>query len=206
MLLFSKNIQRMFTQIPRILPLNSTVTRFKIWEIDESQKKTCKDKKIHSVSIETGQIYASLEQSKVVVLEKDPDQNPVMSRIFSTNPNSCLELKTHVVNEHILNGEPNHVITIAGLNAEVIKCQLKNFLRIGHRYGSTIYVGRDALSFDNHKSLQELLSNVLIESGLESILQQPVKNKCESGIIQALVLAEKIEQGQENSAQNACKK
>lgn len=196
MLLF-RTAKRSFASIPRILPLNSTLTRFKIWETEKSPNHGPMDKKIYSVSIETGKIYASLDQDKVSLLRKDEECEFVF---FKSTFSLDEKLKSFIINEHTLNGEPNHIITLQGLKYDNIKKSLNYFLDHGHRYGSPMWKGgMNGFPVNNEKNISQLLTNVLTKSDIQSILKQPVLDTSESGIIKSLIEAEKIEKAQEDN-------
>ncbi|MBP9726316.1 MAG: hypothetical protein KBD83_02465 [Gammaproteobacteria bacterium] len=192
MLIFN-NAKRGFSSIPRLLPLNSTLTRFKIWETEKLQKPHSVDSTIHSVSIETGRIYASLDQDKVNMVKKDKEFEYCFFRSIPLGT----ELKNFIINEHVLNGKPNHVITLQGLNSESIENMLSYFLYRGHRYGTPMWVGGiNGFSTTNDENITQLLNSLLVQSGIESILGQSIPDDSESGLVKSLIEAEKIEKNQ----------
>ncbi len=196
MLLFN-NAKRGFASIPRLLPLNSTLTRFKVWETEKLQKQPSTDNKIYSVSIETGRIYASLDQDKVNMVKKDKEFEYSFFRAIPLGT----ELNKFIINEHVLNGEPNHVITLQGLNSENIQNILSQFLYRGHHYGASMWVGgMNGFTVTNDKNISQLLNSLLVISGIESILGHSIPDDSESGLVNALIEAEKIEKNQDDDA------
>lgn len=176
------NFYRGLSVLPRLLS-NAKMARFKIWEVNEKQKLIeSNNNTIHSLSIETNTIYASLNQNRVDLFFKK----------------SSHALCSYILNEQKLNGDPNHEIYIKDLNNEFIESKLEYFVREGNNYGSTRYqmlnICAGGIIIETEKNMAELTHALLDAAGIEKILEKPMPEfKNDSIIIPTLLEAEKIQ-------------